>query len=116
MTKFHNGQRVVFQDVNLPGYPAWFHAASWGDPVKVMHLNARDNAGRIKPITGTILRVAYVDEEEEIVTYGFRPDGWPEKDNGFTGFQIDEEYFSPLLTDEVTPGTITDRRGKPIAE
>lgn len=113
MPKFNPKDRVIFQDRENPGFPTWFHAASWGDNDKVMHLNARDEAGRIKPITGTILRVVHTDDEGN-VTYGFQPDGWPEENHGFTGCQLDEKYFAPLLDDRILPGTITDRMGNKI--
>lgn len=113
MTKFVADQRVLFQDMEIHGFPTHFHAGSWGDDVRVMHLNARDENGKIKPITGTILRATHTDENGN-VTYSFRPDGWPEDDHGFVGIQLDEMYFTPLLTDDVLPGTITDRMGNKL--
>lgn len=113
MAKFESGQRVLFQDKENPWISTWFHAASWGDNVRVMHLNARDENGKIKPITGTILRVTHTDGDGN-VTYAFRPDGWPDEDNGFGGCQLEEKYFTPLLTDDVLPGTITDRMGNKL--
>lgn len=115
MAKFKAGERVVFLDKENTFIPSKFHAASWGDNHLVMHLNARDENGKIKPITGAILRIAHTDKNGN-VTYSFQPDGWPQE-AAFAGFQMDEEYFSALLDGLYLPGTITDKSGnKPKGE
>lgn len=105
MTKFHPGERVLFTSHEVRGIPSHFHAASFGDAHRVMHLSARDPQGKIVPITGTITRIAFVDTNG-IATYSFRPDGWDDS-NGYSGFQISESFLSPLTDPELfMPGAI----------
>jgi len=112
MQQFQPGQRVIFQDVPHPKHPNAPHFASWGEDGRVMLLNAQDENGNILPITGTIVRLTYVDDNGN-ESYSFIPDGWPQGTN-FFGCQIAARYLSPLDDGRVLPGTITDRMGRKI--
>lgn len=92
--KYQAGQRVLFTSREVPGLPSNFHAASFGDSARVMHLNARDSSGKIIPITGKIVRVVFTDHQGD-TTYLFQPDGWDDS-FGYLGFQIGEAFLSPL--------------------
>ncbi len=103
MARFSPGERVLFQSIEICGIPSSFHAASVGDRHRVAHLNARDDSGAIKPITGTVLRIAHEDKDSG-VTYVFQPDGW-DVSNGVNGFEIGECYLHDLPDEGIHPVT-----------
>jgi len=110
MAKFTVGQRVLFTSPphNLD---AWFHAASMGNGDVVMHLNARDENGKVKSITGEI--AAIIPQGDGSLMYDFYPDGWIVPASGWPrGFQAQESWLQALEDDTlVLPGTITDKTG-----
>lgn len=105
MSKFRVGQRVLYTSPQNQEFPSWSHLASMGY-AGYMILNARDEQGNTKPITGTILKE--IGEPDGSTSYDFAPDGWIKPDSGWPlGFQAGEEYFSELDDpDLVLPGTI----------
>jgi len=110
--KFDIGQRVIYTSPSRNS----FHAASMGQPDIVMHLNATDERGRVKPITGEIISIKKWNEPE--AHYGFRPDGWqPFSENSPSGFVTPEKYLRELTDESLTlPGTLVRRDGKPMEE
>lgn len=110
--KFDIGQRVIYTSPSRNS----FHAASMGQPDIVMHLNAVDEHGKIKPITGTIISVKRWNRKE--IHYGFRPDGWqPFSENSADGFVARETELEELNDESLTlPGTLVRRDGKPMEE
>lgn len=109
--KFEIGQRVIYTSPGNPKIDFGFHVADMGQKDWVMHLNAKDENGKIKPITGTIKSIT--KDQNGDIYYGFAPDGWqPFSVASPTGFQAPEKHFKPL-TDEslVLPGTIVRRDG-----
>lgn len=105
------GQRVKYTSP-LDSYA--FHCASMGNQAAVMHLNARDEKGRIRPITGTVTSIPLPGIDGTIY-YDFTPDGWILPPSGWPrGFQVGEKDISPAADDEYLPGTITDSLGKPL--
>ena len=114
MSKFSVGQRVLYTSPPAPSHiSSWLHVASMGNQL-VMHLNAKDEVGRIKPITGTVEKV--LSENDGSFFYDFYPDGWITPESGWPrGFQCPEKHLQALKDDTlVLPGTITDGVGKPI--
>lgn len=103
MARFSPGARALFRSMEIPGIKSAFHAASIGDHPRVAHLNARDDSGAIKPITGTVLRVVHEDKDAG-ATYVFQPDGW-DVSNGVTGFEIGERYLDDLPDGVILPVT-----------
>ena len=111
--KFGVGQRVVYKSPDDGS--GRFHVASMTGTL-VMHLNARDEHGNIKPITGTILRV--LPNCDQAPDYDFAPDGWISNPSGWPmGFQAPEENLVEMQDESLRmPGTITDRMGNPVEE
>lgn len=105
MSKFKAGDRVIYTSPQHEDVPTWSHLASMGY-AGYMILNARDENGDTKPITGTILKV--IGERDGSTSYDFAPDGWIKPESGWPqGFQAGEQYFSELDDpDLVLPGTI----------
>lgn len=95
MSKFVEGQRVLYTS-------------------QVMHLNAKDEQGKIKPITGTLGKETFREMDE--TWFDFFPDGWVTPPSGWPrGFQNSDKYLQALEDETlVLPGTITDRTGKPV--
>jgi len=108
MTKFHEGQRVLYRSQGN-SLDAWFHAADMGHTELVMHLNVYGADGRIKPITGEIGKVLEGD------SYDFYPDGWITPDSGWPrGFQTSADRLEVLEDPSLRlPGTLAYRNGKP---
>lgn len=109
--RFKPEQRVKYISPQTPWFPERFHAADMGGRL-VMHLNARDEWGTTKPITGTILKA--ITEPDGSHVYDFMPDGWILPESGWPrGFQAPEKDLYELDDpNEYLPGTITDRAGK----
>lgn len=114
--KFEPGQRATYTCPENPRNPKAPKFASMGNTPLVMHLNARDEHGTIKPITGTIRKFMWEDVGGEY--YAFSPDGWQAPDEGtIVGFVTNEKELRLLKDDSLyLPGTITDRLGRPINE
>jgi len=112
--KFKEGHRVLYRCPENPDFPSAPKFSSMGNAPYVMHLNARDEEGQIKPITGVILRVARPDSDGTI-NYDFRPDKWLLPMGSWpAGFQVPEWQLIELTDPElVLEGTITDRQGRP---
>lgn len=114
MPNYQKGQRVLYTSPGeMPGYA--FHAASMGGDL-VMHLNARDENGDIKPISGRLLTDGQADQGGHVY-YDFAPDGWicGNKSGWPGGFQVYERDLRPLAEDAPEQkGTITDRLGRPV--
>lgn len=109
MDKFQTGDRVLFTDVLNQKLPSSKHMASMRE--HYIHLNATDESGRVKPISGTIVRVSDRDIANKITYYIFRPCNWDSP--SFSGFEVDgrrlKKYNGPDL-----PGPITNGQGQPI--
>lgn len=104
MPKFKENERVVFTDRPNKQVPNWSHMASMGNE-GYMILNAKDEGGRIKPLTGTILKV--IQEPDGSTTYDFAPDGWKTPPSGWPrGFRAEEKYLSKCPPELHLPGTI----------
>lgn len=114
MPKYNVGQRVLYTSPPMGRWSFRFHVASMGNQAAVMHLNARDEQGRIKPITGTILKV--IPQPDGSAAYDFAPDGWILPASGWPkGFQASEKDLAELNDPHLTlPGTLTDRNGRPL--
>ena len=113
--KFKVGQRVIYTSPENYKNESWFHAVSMGGD-EVMHLNARDEKGKIKSITGTVIAIKAYNQLE--TWYDIAPDGWILSESGWPrGFGCAENELRALNDPDFTlPGTITDRRGIPIDE
>jgi len=104
MAKFQPGQRVVYTSPQHPDFPGWQSLASMGY-AGYMLLNARDEHGNTKPITGTIRKA--IRDGDGSTTYDFEPDGWVTPERGWPrGFQAPEECLKELDSDLELPGTI----------
>ena len=115
MNKFTVGQRVLYTSPDNTFIASWFHVASMGNGELVMHLNAKDEQGRIKPITGKIGKV--LPEHDGSTSYDFFPDGWIVPASGWPrGFQCPEEQLQALVDPGlVLPGTLTNKLGKNVS-
>jgi hypothetical protein len=114
MAKFQVGQRVMYVSPPAPfKVPNWFHAASMGRH-GYMHLNAKDEGGQTKPITGTIGKV--LPQNDGTIMYDFFPDGWITPEAGWPrGFQCEEINLYAMKDETVVlPGVITDGVGRPL--
>lgn len=83
-----------------------------------MWLNAKDENGRIKPITGEVHYPTGTQQLDGEYWYDFFPDGWVLPESGWPrGFQAPEEHFQELGNpDEYLPGTVTGPNREPIGE
>lgn len=109
---FYVGQRVIFEDREAP-IATWFHATSTGIKGLVMHLNHKDEAGRVKPITGRVLKID-VDPHGN-VDLVFQPDGWP-AGLDTQGFHGDSKYFKAYPEESLAwPGVLTNQVGMALS-
>lgn len=108
---FRVGQRVLFQSRSA----RYFHAASMGLKGVVMHLNAKEEDGTVKPISGRVIGLEYGLEGRLYIS--FRPDGWLLEESVFPrGFQMDKSYFRDYPEEEPEmAGTIIGQNGRAVS-
>lgn len=107
-------QRVIFRDRENPVIPTQKHMI-WMVENRYGLLNARDEHGVIKPITGMIVRVENiwsVSWEGIVTEYIFRPDGY--ESESAIGFEVPQDCLSEYSDSMEFPITVVNGLGEPI--